>query len=128
MENENKRKALSAFALAFASEYKAYAKIHGVTQTQLAEYLDRVQSYVNRGMNGKRALDTDDVDALAKLTGTTGKNLMIELARLAKEDIKINTMSGEERQRIMDAKIDGGLALAASDDPNKRIEAETPDE
>lgn len=35
-------------------------------------------------MNGKRALDTDDVDALAKLTGTTGKNLMIELARLAK--------------------------------------------
>lgn len=84
MENENKRRALSAFALAFASEYKAYAKIHGVTQTQLAEYLDRVQSYVNRGMNGKRALDTDDVDALAKLTGTTGKNLMIELARLAK--------------------------------------------
>lgn len=79
-------------------------------------------------MNGKRALDTDDVDALAKLTGTTGKNLMIELARLAKEDIKINTMSGEERQRIMDAKIDGGFALAASDDPNKRIEAETPDE
>ena len=79
-------------------------------------------------MNGKRALDTDDVDALAKLTGTTGKNLMIELARLAKEDIKVNALSGEERQRIMDAKIDGGLALAASDDPNKRIEAETPDE
>lgn len=79
-------------------------------------------------MNGKRALDTDDVDALAKLTGTTGKNLMIELARLAKEDIKVNALSGEERQRIMDAKIDGGFALAASDDPNKRIEAETPDE
>lgn len=79
-------------------------------------------------MNGKRALDTDDVDALAKLTGTTGKNLMIELARLAKEDIKVNAMSGEERQRIMDAKIDGGFALAASDDPNKRIEAETPDD
>lgn len=79
-------------------------------------------------MNGKRALDTDDVDALAKLTGTTGKNLMIELARLAKENIKVNALSGEERQRIMDAKIDGGFALAASDDPNKRIEAETPDE
>lgn len=79
-------------------------------------------------MNGKRALDTDDVDALAKLTGTTGKNLMIELARLAKEDIKVNALSGEERQRIMDAKIDGGFALAASDDPNKRIEAETPDD
>lgn len=79
-------------------------------------------------MNGKRALDTDDVDALAKLTGTTGKNLMIELARLAKEDIKVNALSGEERQRIMDAKIDGGFALAANDDPNKRIEAETPDD
>ena len=79
-------------------------------------------------MNGKRALDTDDVDALAKLTGTTGKNLMIELARLAKEDIKVNALSGEERQRIMDAKNDGGFALAANDDPNKRIEAETPDD
>lgn len=128
MNNIDKRKPLSQFALAFAKEYKEYAKIHGVKQTQLAQYLNRVQSYVNRGMNGKRALDTDDVDALAKLTGTTGKNLMIELARLAKEDIKVNALSGEERQRIMDAKIDGGFALAASDDPNKRIEAETPDE
>ena len=103
-------------------------KAHSVRQYQLAEALGRTQPYVNDRVTGKRALDTDDVDALAKLAGTTGKNLMIELARLAKEDIKVNALSGEERQRIMDAKIDGGFALAASDDPNKRIEAETPDE
>lgn len=103
-------------------------KAHSVRQYQLAEALGRTQPYVNDRVTGKRALDTDDVDALAKLTGTTGKNLMIELARLAKETVKTRTMSGEERQRIMDAKIDGGFALAASDDPNKRIEAETPDE
>lgn len=103
-------------------------KAHKVRQVAIANALQVTEAYVSERVNGKRALDTDDVDALAKLTGTTGKNLMIELARLAKEDIKVNAMSGEERQRIMDAKIDGGFALAASDDPNKRIEAETPDE
>lgn len=103
-------------------------KAHKVRQVAIANALQVTEAYVSERVNGKRALDTDDVDALAKLTGTTGKNLMIELARLAKEDIKVNAMSGEERQRIMDAKIDGGFALAASDDPNKRIEAETPDD
>lgn len=103
-------------------------KAHKVRQVAIANALQVTEAYVSERVNGKRALDTDDVDALAKLTGTTGKNLMIELARLAKEDIKVNALSGEERQRIMDAKIDGGFALAASDDPNKRIEAETPDE
>lgn len=103
-------------------------KAHKVRQVAIAKELGVTEAYVSERVNGKRALDTDDVDALAKLTGTTGKNLMIELARLAKETVKTRTMSGEERQRIMDAKIDGGFALAASDDPNKRIEAETPDE
>lgn len=103
-------------------------KAHSVRQYQLAETLGRTQPYVNDRVTGKRALDTDDVDALAKLTGSNGTTLMIELARLAKESLKAKTMTGEERQRIMDAKIDGGFALAASDDPNKRIEAETPDE
>ncbi|WP_276318932.1 helix-turn-helix domain-containing protein [Bifidobacterium pullorum] len=103
-------------------------KAHKVRQVAIANALQVTEAYVSERVNGKRALDTDDVDALAKLTGTTGKNLMIELARLAKEDIKVNALSGEERQRIMDAKIDGGFALAASDDPNKRIEAETPDD
>lgn len=103
-------------------------KAHKVRQVAIANALQVTEAYVSERVNGKRALNTDDVDALAKLTGTTGKNLMIELARLAKEDIKVNALSGEERQRIMDTKIDGGFALAASDDPNKRIEAETPDE
>lgn len=128
MANTKDMKPISAFATAFANEYKSYMKAHKVRQVAIANALQVTEAYVSERVNGKRALDTDDVDALAKLTGTTGKNLMIELARLAKEDIKVNAMSGEERQRIMDAKIDGGFALAANDDPNKRIEAETPDE
>ena len=114
MANTKDMKPISAFAIAFANEYKSYMKAHKVRQVAIANALQVTEAYVSERVNGKRALDTDDVDALAKLTGTTGKNLMIELARLA--------------QRIMDAKIDGGFALAASDDPNKRIEAETPDE
>ena len=128
MANKKDFKPISAFATAFANEYRLYMKAHKVRQVAIAKELGVTEAYVSERVNGKRALDTDDVDALAKLTGTTGKNLMIELARLAKETVKTRTMSGEERQRIMDAKIDGGFALAASDDPNKRIEAETPDE
>lgn len=128
MSNKNDYKEISPFAIAFAEQYRAYMKAHSVRQYQLAEALGRTQPYVNDRVTGKRALDTDDVDALAKLTGSNGTTLMIELARLAKESLKAKTMTGEERQRIMDAKIDGGFALAASDDPNKRIEAETPDE
>ena len=71
---------MSAFALAFATEYKKYMKAHKVRQRQIAEYLGFTEAYVSERVNGKRAIDTNDVDALAALSGTTGRSLMIELA------------------------------------------------
>lgn len=58
---------------------------NGVTNLHLAEILGRNDGYVSERANGKRPLDTDDVDALARtVPGWTGKSLMIELAQRAR--------------------------------------------
>lgn len=89
-----------------------------VAEGSFAGHADRVVGDAETtGQHAGRGRD-ETADAL-------GMDAFIILRRAA---IKHDRMSGEERQRIMDAKIDGGFALAASDDPNKRIEAETPDE
>lgn len=85
---------LSPFTLAFADAYRGFMKEHKVTGSALTKKLDRALGYVSERINGKRALDTEDVDALALLAGGgwTGKTLMIELARRAQADI---TPTGE---------------------------------
>lgn len=75
-------RALSPFAAAFAAEYKGFMRASGITGYRLAEKLGRNEGYVSERVNGRRPLDTEDVDALAMLVeGWTGKTLMIELAR-----------------------------------------------
>lgn len=74
---------LSDFTLAFAREYKAFMVANGIKGYQIAEKLGRNESYVSVRANGKRALDTQDVDALAILAGWSGDLLMLELARRA---------------------------------------------
>lgn len=74
---------LSDFTLAFAREYKAFMVANGIKGYQIAEKLGRNESYVSVRANGKRALDTQDVDALAILAGWSGESLMLELARRA---------------------------------------------
>lgn len=76
---------LSPFALAFAEEYLGFMKSKKVTGAQIAEKLGRNAGYVSERINGKRALDTEDIDALASLVGGwSGTDLMIELARRAR--------------------------------------------
>lgn len=73
---------ISAFASAFAAEYKGFMKANGITNLQLAERLGRNDGYISERANGKRPLDADDIDALASLVdGWTGRDLMIELSR-----------------------------------------------
>jgi transcriptional regulator with XRE-family HTH domain len=73
---------MSKFAIRFASEYKGFMKSAGISGAQLAEKLGRGEGYVSERINGKRAIDTNDIDALARLAeGWDGRSLMIELAR-----------------------------------------------
>ncbi|MEJ6489758.1 hypothetical protein PQI23_08495 [Leucobacter sp. USCH14] len=77
---------LSPFSLAFADAYRGFMREHRITGQALTEKLGRALGYVSERINGKRALDTEDVDALAMLAGSewSGRTLMIELARRAR--------------------------------------------
>ena len=48
---------MTAFALAFAAEYKGFMRAHDVKGAQLAELLERGEGYVSERVNGKRADD-----------------------------------------------------------------------
>lgn len=77
---------MSEFATSFAKEFKGFMRANNVTGAQLADTLGRNAGYVSERVNGKRALDTNDVDALASLVnGWTGVQLMRELARRTRE-------------------------------------------
>ena len=52
MANPNDFREMSAFALAFATEYKKYMKAHKVRQRQIAEYLGFTEAYVSERVNG----------------------------------------------------------------------------
>lgn len=61
---------------------------NNISGKQIAEVLNREAGYVSERTNGKRPLDTDDVDALASLvSGWSGRTLTIELATRARAQI-----------------------------------------
>jgi transcriptional regulator with XRE-family HTH domain len=83
---------MSKFAIRFASEYKGFMKSAGISGAQLAEKLGRGEGYVSERINGKRAIDTNDIDALARLAeGWDGRSLMIELARRVRYNVENKT-------------------------------------
>ena len=110
------------FSLDVVAEIKRAIQESGLMDKDVIRITGISQDYFYKRMRGDAPFNTNDI---SKIADALGMDAFIILRRAA---IKHDRMSGEERQRIMDAKIDGGFALAASDDPNKRIEAETPDE
>ena len=110
---------ISPFALAFASEYKDFMKAHGVTNLQIAAILDRNDGYVSERVNGKRALDTDDVDALAQLVpGWDGMSLLVELSRRA-----------EAQRSPRGELVEGRFGVGApTEDDLQRVASETDEE
>jgi transcriptional regulator with XRE-family HTH domain len=81
MVRKNDYPELRPVSVAFAREYKGFMAAEGITQSQIADALNRNQGYVSERVSGKRALDTDDVDALAGIAGWNGRELLIELAK-----------------------------------------------
>ena len=131
---------LTPFASAFAAEYKGFMKANGITNLQIAGKLLRNDGYVSERVNGKRALDTEDVDALALLVpGWTGKSLMMELARRVQEarlTAEADEISNISQFRVRSNVSGSGeaelqqeeVALAASDDPTYERRAEEGEE
>lgn len=102
---------LTDFSLAFADAYRGFMREYRITGLELTEKLGRALGYVSERVNGKRALDTEDVDALAMLAGEgwTGRTLMIELARRARiatealqEDLPSNVTRLDDHRSVED--------------------------
>ena len=115
---------LSPFSLAFADAYRGFMKEHRITGLMLTEKLGRALGYVSERVNGKRSLDTEDVDALAALVGNgwSGRALMIELARRARVAGEPTTpnlaiVSGMTDDELSNLDLSqGDIALAATHD------------
>ena len=60
---------MSAFALAFATEYKKYMKAHKVRQRQIAEYLGFTEAYVSDRLTGKKSFLISELDIIAPMVG-----------------------------------------------------------
>ena len=119
MANPNDFREMSAFALAFATEYKKYMKAHKVRQRQIAEYLGFTEAYVSERVNGKRAIDTNDVDALAALSGTTGRSLMIK--ETLRQPVSETASVASQLEKVIGKKIQ--VEKAAYRDENKQAES-----
>ncbi|MFT4156527.1 MAG: hypothetical protein QM630_01140 [Microbacterium sp.] len=114
----NRYREISPFALAFAAEYKGFMKANGITNLQIAEHLGRNDGYVSERANGKRPLDTDDVDALAQLAGWSPRELIIELARRARIQAESNVTHADfGRPDVPSLKKDELPAVARPTDP-----------
>lgn len=104
IERMNRYAPIGDFSKAFAQEYKAFMVANDIKGFQIAEKLDRAIGYVSERVNGKRPLDTEDVDALAMLVpGWSGRTLLLELARRAKETMAVdssNVVRLEDHRRI----------------------------
>lgn len=115
-------KPLTPFATAFAAEYKGFMRANGITNLQVAAKLQRNDGYVSERVNGKRALDTEDVDALAMLVpGWTGKALMIELARRVQSAMLPSNVTqlpqrGADVRGLVDDAFTGALPPEPQDD------------
>lgn len=116
----NRYAPMGDFSRVFAQEYKAFMVANDIKGFQIAKKLDRAIGYVSERVNGKRPLDTEDIDALAMLVpGWSGKSLMLELARRARETMVVEQSSNVTRiEDHRTASVDDMQAAAAetSDD------------
>lgn len=71
--------AASDFSRALGAHLADVMRERGITQTQVADRLGRVQGYVSERLNGHRAPETDLIDAVAALAHLTPHALMLEL-------------------------------------------------
>ena len=81
------------FTREVAAEVRGLMAARKISQTVLAERLDRSQAYVSERASGKKAFDTDDIDGIADLLGITGVTLLTPIARRLSEQGKYPPLS-----------------------------------
>lgn len=72
---------ISDFSLRFSRALKGYMREANVKQDAIAAELGKSAGFVSEHVSGKKAPDTDLVDAVAKLSGIDTRTLVVEIAR-----------------------------------------------
>lgn len=108
---------------------------NGITQADLSKALEgRSKGYVSDRVLGKRSWAISELDRLAPLFGLPDALSLVAAACGSISSEAARAYEARERQKITDDLVDRIAAhpedfdVAASRDPNARLEAETPDE
>ena len=72
---------VSAFSRAFAAHLRGVMAERNVNQQTVADLLGRSKGYVSEHTSGKRAVDSDLLDAVAEVAGIESRDLFAEIAR-----------------------------------------------
>lgn len=71
----------TAFTKAFSSALRQVMTARGVTQTRVAEEIDRDQTFVSERTSGKRPCDTDIIAGVAKVARVEPRTIVSEVMR-----------------------------------------------
>lgn len=106
---------------------------NGITQADLSKALEgRSKGYVSDRVLGKRSWAISELDILAPLFGLPDALSLVAAACGSISSEAARAYEARERQKITDDLVDRIAAhpedfgVAANDDPNKTLEAETP--
>lgn len=106
---------------------------NGITQADLSKALEgRSKGYVSDRVLGKRSWAISELDRLAPLFGLPDALSLVAAACGSISSEAARAYEARERQKITDDLVDRiasrpeDFGVAANDDPNKALEAETP--
>ncbi|WP_402465669.1 helix-turn-helix domain-containing protein [Isoptericola aurantiacus] len=70
---------VNTFGSSLTAALRSFMTEHGITQTQVGDYLGRSQNYVHGRLTGRNELSADIIGAVAVLAHITPRALMVEL-------------------------------------------------
>lgn len=104
----------SQFSRSFASHLGGVMSERGIKQQRIVDELGRGKAYVSNRFTGKRAVDTDMIDAVAHLAGVEPADLIAEIAKRMKRPLAIRET--DEQRRIREAREEREAQLADDSD------------
>lgn len=95
MANSRNLPATSDFTKSFALALRTVMSARGVTQTRVAEAIERDQTFVSERTSGKRPCDTDIIAGIAKVAGVAPRTIVSETLAVMKKSRPKVTLGDE---------------------------------
>lgn len=87
MANSRNRPPVTPFSAAFAASLREVMTARSVTQTKVAQAINRDQTFVSERTSGKRPCDTDIIAGVAQVAGVDAKTIVREVLAKMRGDI-----------------------------------------